>query len=82
MILRATNVPQGLSTHQVLFSALHFACLPLLDRAPGPERVCLGPAGTAWILDLVQERFCNMDPGGFEGTFIKAGDSETRKGLE
>ena len=33
-----------------------------------------------WVLDVMQERFCNSSPGGFESTFIKAADSEA-KGL-
>ena len=53
----------------------------LPDRGPGPERVCLKLAGSMWVLDLVQERFHSMSPGECESTFIKAGDSETRKGL-
>ena len=53
----------------------------LTGRGPVPERVLLGPAGHAWVLDIVQERFHNTSPGGYEGTSIKAGDSDTRKGL-
>lgn len=29
----------------------------LLNRGPNPEWVCLGPAGSAWVLDFVQARF-------------------------
>ena len=36
---------------------------------------------SVWILDFVWERFHNTSPGDYEGTFIKAGDSKTRKGL-
>ena len=36
---------------------------------------------SVWVLDFVLGRFHNMSPGGYEGTFIKAGDSEKRKGL-
>ena len=47
----------------------------------GSEQPHLGLAWSAWVLDFMQERFHNMSPGGFESTFIKAGDSETSKGL-
>ena len=50
-------------------------------REPGAEQAHLWPAASLWVLDLVQERFHNTSPGDHEGTFIKAGDSETRKGL-
>ena len=46
-----------------------------------PEQICLGPASSVWALDLVQERFRNVSPGGFESTFLKAGDIETEEGL-
>ena len=48
----------------------------------GKSRVCLRPACSVWVLDFVQENFYNRSPGDFESTFIKAGDSKTRKGLE
>ena len=48
---------------------------------PGPERVCLGPAGGMGVLDFAQERFRNMIPGDFESKFLTAGDSETKEGL-
>ena len=51
----------------------------LLGRGPGPEWVCLGPAGSVRVFDFVQERLHPMSPGDTEGTFIKAGDSEIRK---
>lgn len=54
----------------------------LLDRGPGPEQVCVGPDGSVWVLDFMQERFHNMSSGDFEDAFIKAEDHETRKGLE
>ena len=47
----------------------------------GSEQVCLGPAGSVWILDFMQERSHDMSLGDFESMFIKAEDSETRKGL-
>ena len=50
-------------------------------REPGPEPVCLGPSGRVWVLDFLQERFHHMSPGDYDDTFIKAGGSETRKGL-
>ena len=53
----------------------------LPDRGPGPDQVSLGPASSVWVVDFVQERLLNTSPGDYEGTFIKAGDSETRKGL-
>ena len=53
----------------------------LLERGPGPEHVYLEPAISVWVLDFVQERFHNAGPGDFYRTFIKAGASETRKGL-
>ena len=33
------------------------------------------------VSDYVQESFHNTNPGDYEATCIKAGDSETRKGL-
>lgn len=53
----------------------------LLEMRPGPERVCLGPASSVWVLDFVWEKFYNMSPENYEGTFINAGDSKTRKRL-
>ena len=53
----------------------------LPDRGPGLEWVCPGTAGSMWVLDLMYKRFHNLNPGDYEGTFIKAGDSETVKGL-
>lgn len=49
-------------------------CL-LRDRRPGPEQVCLGPAGSVWVL------VSQPESRWLWGTFIKAGDSEKRKGL-
>ena len=37
--------------------------------------------GGVWVLDFMQERFHNTRPGDFESMLVKAGDSETRKGL-
>ena len=37
---------------------------------------------SVWVLDFVQERFHDMIPGDFEGTFIVAEDSETKEGLK
>ena len=48
---------------------------------PDPERGCLGPAASVWVLDFIQERLHNMNPGDCEGVFIRAGDSETREGF-
>ena len=53
----------------------------LPDRTPGPERVCPGPAGRVWVLDVMKEKFHSMSPGDYEGMFTEAGDSETRKAL-
>lgn len=36
-----------------------------LERLPGPEQVCTGPAGSVWFLDLVQEIFHSTRPGDF-----------------
>ena len=36
---------------------------------------------SVWVLDFVQERLHNVSPGDHEDTFMKAGDSDTRKGL-
>ena len=49
----------------------------------GQKRVCLGPAGSLWVLNFAQERSCKMSPGDFGTfiTFIKAGDNETKEGL-
>lgn len=33
-----------------------------------------------WVLDLVQGRFHNTNPGDFESTLVKAEDSETKEG--
>ena len=52
-----------------------------MNRGPGPKQGCLGPAGRVWVLDFVQERFHNRNPSDYEGVFIKAGDTETRKRL-
>ena len=41
-----------------------------------PQTAC-----SVWVPDFVQQRFNNMSPGDFDCMFIKAGDSETRKGL-
>ena len=38
-------------------------------------------SGSVWVFDFIQERFRNTSPGDYEGTFIKAADSKTRKGL-
>lgn len=54
-------------------SSLDCLFILLPERGPGSERVCLGLAGSVWVLDFVQGRFHNMDPGNFEGLFIKAG---------
>ena len=40
----------------------------LLDRGPGPEWVCRGPAGSIWVLEFVYERVHKMSPGDYEGT--------------
>ena len=32
-------------------------------------------ASSVWVLDFMQERFSNTNPGGFNGTFIEAGES-------
>ena len=66
-------------------------CEPLLVRnisfqaitgwGPGSEWVCLVPASSVWVLDFMQEKCHNRSPGDFESMFIKAGNSETRKGL-
>ena len=47
---------------------------------------CPGPAAGLprtgmWVLDFMKERFYNTSPSDFESMFIKAGYSETRKGL-
>ena len=51
----------------------------LQDRGLGPEQGCLGPAVVCGF--FVQERYSNTGPGDCEGMFIKAADSDTRKGL-
>ena len=43
--------------------------------------VCPGTVWNAWALDFMQESFHERSPGDFESMFIKAGDSETKKGL-
>lgn len=48
----------------------------LLEKGPGPERVCLGSAGSVGVLNFAQESFQNMSPGDFERMFIKVGDSK------
>lgn len=53
----------------------------LSKREPGSEWVCLGPSGSVWDLDFLQERFHNMSASDFENIFIKAEDSKTKKGL-
>lgn len=32
-------------------------------KGPGPERICLGPVGSVWVLHFMQERFHSMSPG-------------------
>ena len=54
----------------------------LSERGPGPEVVCPRPACSVWVLDFVQEILHNTSPGDFQRLFIKAGDSETRLGLD
>lgn len=44
-------------------------------KGPGPEQVCLGPAGSMWVPDFVQKWFYNVSPSDFESMFYKAGDS-------
>ena len=34
-----------------------------------------------WVLDLEQQRLCDMSPGDLESTFAKVGDSETKERL-
>ena len=48
----------------------------------GPERVRLGLADSVWVLSFVQERFHNSSPGDSESRFSRAGDSETKEGLQ
>lgn len=55
--------------------------LVLPEMGPDPERVCLGPVGSMWVLDFVRGRFHRTSPGDFERMFIKAEFRETRKGL-
>ena len=52
----------------------------LLDKGPGPDWACLGPAVGCGFL-TVQERFHTTSPGDYEDPFIKAEDSEPRKSL-
>ena len=47
----------------------------------GPDQACLGPSGSVWVLDFMQERFHNKSPGEFESTFVNAENSETKEGL-
>ena len=51
----------------------------LPDRRSAPDWVCLGPATSVWVLTSCRKDFTS--PGDYEGMFIKAGDSETRKDL-
>ena len=51
-------------------------------KGSGLRQVCPGTVWNAWVLDFTQERFHAMSPGGFQNMFIKAGDSETKKGLK
>lgn len=53
----------------------------LWDRGPGPEPACLGPASSVWILNFMKKRCHHMSSDAYEGLFIKAEDSEKRKGL-
>lgn len=34
-----------------------------------------------WVLDFMQKRFHNMNPGNFESMFIKSGDNKIKEGL-
>lgn len=48
-------------------------------KEPGPEQVCLGLAGSVWVLDFVQEGFHSKSSGDFEIRCITVGDSEPKK---
>ena len=51
-------------------------------RSVTGQRLGVGlPLASLRVLDIVQERFHNASSDDFESTFIKDGDSETRKGL-
>lgn len=54
-------------------TALLSATGTFLERRPGPEPVCLGPAGSAWVSDSVWERCPHRSPGHWAGVFTKAG---------
>ena len=49
-------------------------------RKGNPDQAGLRRAdGSVWVLDFLKERFHNTNPSDFERTFIKAGDSETKR---
>lgn len=56
--------------------------LLLSPRGLGLEGVCLGPACSVGVLDIVQERSHNASPSGLESTSVKAGDREATGGAE
>ena len=48
-----------------------------------PEQAFLGPAGSVWVLDFMQERFYYTRPDDVKTMFIKAGTlKKKREGLE
>ena len=49
-------------------------------KRTSPERVCLGPTGSVWVLGFVQERFHNPTRGDWECIYY-SWDSETKEGL-
>lgn len=54
----------------------------LSKREPSPEQVVfLGLASSVWVLDSAQERFHITSPDDLQGNFIKAMNSEARKGF-
>ena len=54
----------------------------LSERVLGPDGSAYGwPVFCGFMTSQVQERLHKTSPSDYESTFVKAGDSETRKGL-
>ena len=53
----------------------------IIGQGPGPEWVGLGPAVVCGFLNLCRKHFTAWVQVDYEDLFIKAGGSETRKGL-
>lgn len=53
----------------------------LLEREPDLEQICLQPASSMWILDLVQKRFHKTHPGDLDTEIFDQITREERERL-